>query len=525
LSQELIHETDIQNLNSEKMLTSIARELRASLTAILGFGALLNKTPLDRQQKTYLESMLKDGTTLLDLVDNMTLFSLLDQERNAKEAVDFDLDFLVNDVFRMADRKCAYRPVSKYVDITRKFSCLLKGDPVKLRKVLFNLLDNAIKLTKRGEIGVSVNEIEDDEVLDDVVLRFTVKDTSGGMDLNKQNEIESLFNRPGGLSQYDHDGMSLMVCKTLVESMGGKIWVETKAEEGNSFSFTVPLQQGKKISQEGNLQGRKIVIIEGSQGAREVVCRYCEEYGAKILSAVGSVEEAFEEVEQLISDNNSPEIILSDVVLAGTEGWMYGYELIKKVQEDERWKNMKIIAMTSDIRYGAVLVVEEEGFHGYLAKPFSRKELLKAFEDMLKAGQKNSHKDSVQLSGKTCSGLKVLVVEDSSAGQRLIEACFNVLGCEGDYANDGIEAIEKLKMNQYDMCLMDIMMPRMNGIEATKIIRQEISKNFPIVALTAASVEISREICLNAGMNDYMTKPVDILKLEEKIVQYGKLSR
>lgn len=503
----------------------LIRDLRTSLTAVLGFGGLLKNTPLDDQQKGYLESMLSDGRTLLELVNNMAHFSLLEQNRSDQEVIDFDVEFLVNDVFRMVDRKFSYRPVSKYVDVAQRFFHCFKGYPEKLRRVLFNLLDNAIKLSVKGEVCVVITEVKTEENTEEIILRFTVKDTSGGVSKQKQEEIEFLFNHVGLPSKYTSEDMGLVVSKSLVDTMGGRIWMESEEGKGCRFSFTARFQKGASIPQYKKSDGKRVIIIDDNQGSRAVARRYCEEQGVEVLSAVGSVGEAFEAVDKLIAEGNPPEVILSDVVLAGVPGWMYGYELVKKIQEDERWQNIKIIAMTSDIRYGAMSGVEEGGFDGCLAKPFSRQELLEVFEVVLGLREEDSKAIFDKHREEGCAGIKVLVVEDNIANQKLIEACFNVLGCKGDYAFNGKEAIEKLELNTYNMCLMDIMMPVMNGIEATKIIREKISKDFPIVALTAAVTEVSREVCLNAGMNDYMTKPVDILKLEEKIIQYGKARR
>ncbi len=526
LKNKLVHNMGVDSEEKEKVLISITRELRASLTAILGFGGLLKNTPLDDQQKGYLESMLTDGRSLLELVDNMAQFSLLEQNQSVQELIDFDVEFLVNDVFRMVDKKSSYRPVSKYVDVAQGFSHYFKGDPEKLRRVLFNLLDNAIKLSVKGEVCVVVTEVKieenAEENTEETILRFTVKDTSGGISKQKQKEIESLFNHVGVPFQTSED-MGLVVSKSLVEAMGGKIWMESEEGKGNRFSFTARFQKGGSIFQNKKLEGIKAVIIDDNQGSRTVARRYCEEQGIEVLSVVDSVGEVFEVVDKLIVGKNFPEVILSDVVLAGVPGWMYGYELVKKIQEDERWQDIKIIAMTSDIRYGAMSGVEEGGFDGCLAKPFSRQELLKVFEVVLGLREKEAQAGSHEGREEGCVGIKVLVVEDDISNQRLIKACFNVLGCRGDYASNGKEAIEKLELNVYDMCLMDVMMPVMNGIEATKMIREKISKDFPIVALTAATTEFSRETCLNAGMNDYMIKPLDILKLEEKILQYGRL--
>ena len=499
---------------------SITQEMRSSLAAILGFGNLLKNTPLDKQQKEYLESIITEGKSLLDLADNIAQISFLEQNQHLQEYIDFDIEFLVNDVFRTVDKKYPYQPVSKYVDIIKNFSYFLKGDPIKLRRVLGNLLDNAIKRSVKGEVCVIVTEVTAEEEIEGVILRFTVKDTSGGVSKQKQSEIDMILNQKDEVLKYNSEGMGLSVSQSLVKAMQGKIWMESTEGEGCTFSFTVRFQKGSEIVAKRKLAGVKAVILDDHQGSRAVARRYCEEQGVEVLGAVGSLEDIFKIVDRLIAEKNPPEVILSDVVLAGVEGWMYGYELVQKIKESEGWKNIKIIAMTSDIRYGSMSGAAEEGFDGYLVKPFTRKELLNVFEEVLDL-QTNKGKRDFKKCKESYEDIKILVVEDAIVNQRLIQACFSILGCEGDYVINGEEAIKKLEVNTYDMCLMDLMMPVMNGIEAAKIIREKISKDFPIIALTSAITEFSREACLKAGMNDYMTKPLDILKLEEKIIQYA----
>ena len=221
--------------------------------------------------------------------------------------------------------------------------------------------------------------------------------------------------------------------------------------------------------------------------------------------------------------DDKPNLIILDILITK----MDGCELAGKIRENDVFKDIKIIAISSDPQIGEADTAKDKGFDGYIPKPVILEELAKVIKTVLGDKREDEEKTIVtrhMAEEVSCKGIKVLVVEDSMPNQMLIQAYFDELGCDGDYANNGQEAVDKLKddIGKYDLVLMDLQMPVMGGIDATKIIRSEISKDIPIIALTAAVMEEDRKNVQEAGMNDFLAKPIDITKLKEKIIQYGR---
>ena len=265
------------------------------------------------------------------------------------------------------------------------------------------------------------------------------------------------------------------------------------------------------------IKGKRVAIVDDNESALKLTEIYCRESGMNIAFRTDRAEKL---LAWLSGEKDMPEIILVDLMLPQ----MNGIALAKLLREDKKYSSVKLIAVTSDIRPGAAGDSQQAGFDAYLPKPVIRKELIGVIQTVL--GDKRDEKNIVtrhtteELSLK---GVKVLVVEDKMTNQKLIKIYLDMFGCASDYADSGEESVEKIRNNAYDICLMDIQMPGMSGIEAAEIIRREINKDIPIIALTAAAMKEDKEKSLASGMNDYLMKPIDHNKLKEMLLKWAKV--
>ena len=511
-----------------EFLARMSHEIRTPMNAVIGFSDLLGGTPLDEMQKDYVNAIHESGDVLLALIEDILDISKVEAGQLQFEKIGFDLEYLISSIIKIMKPRLKDKDVELYYDFPEDIPASFNGDPTRLRQILLNLLSNAAKFTEKGEIRVSVGMEEPSSKPPEQnirTLRISVKDTGIGIPENKQKTVFGTFAQADTSTarKYGGTGLGLAISRVLVERMGGKIWVESKEGKGSEFTFTLELEEIPRVVEKAisrvrlnELKDKKVLIVDDNDSEQRLIATYCEESGMKVLSGISSAKDA---LDWLSRQSILPDVIISSIVMPDTDG----YELAKKVREKARFNSVKLIAMASHAVPGKAKECQERGFDAFLPKPVTKEDLIRvvqtALGDRRRKGQIITRHMSEELA---CKGIKVLVAEDNPINMKLTDILLGKLGCEVELVSNGQEAIEKLKSDHYNLCLMDISMPVMDGYRATEIIRRDISKELPIIALTASVTREDQKKSLASGMNDYLAKPIDLKRLREKILKWAK---
>ena len=500
------------NRAKSQFLANMSHEIRTPMNGVLGFLDLLQGERLTERQLEYVDMALTSGSTLLQLINDILDFSKIEAGKLEMFVTELDLHQLVEEVVNLFGEQAHHKGIELICHIDAGVPSALRGDPLRLRQILVNLLGNAIKFTERGEVTVRVLSAEASERA--VLLRFEIRDTGVGISPETLPTIFHAFTQADGSTtrKYGGTGLGLTIARQLVQMMGGKINVRSVPGEGSTFWFTARLdRQDSTVSRVDpsvlSFQGFRVLVAAGMATNRMILCQQLEGWGIRY----GSAEKGSLALEMLVDaaaagDAYSAAII--DSVMPG----MDGIGLARSIRADERIAGVKLILLNSE---GGP--AEEDGdldIQAYLKKPVRQSKL---YNVLLSLGNRTvpvisekTQPKAKQLSKGCYSSYRILLVEDNLVNQAVSRAMLEYFGCRMDVAGNGLEALEAIAGAHYDLILMDCQMPLMDGNEATRAIRErEVSgdRRIPIVALTAHAMEGDRELCLEAGMDDYLSKP------------------
>ena len=531
-AEKAAHAAQAANRAKTEFLANMSHEIRTPMNGVLGMTDLLSRSELTSRQRRFVNTAQQSAESLLSIINDILDFSKIEAGRFELDFADFDLRETISDVIELLARSAQTKGLEIAYVFSREVPQWVRGDPNRLRQIIYNLVGNGIKFTSAGEVVVRVDV---EAVVDEkVTLSIEVKDTGIGFQSEEQERVLQPFEQADSTitRSYGGTGLGLSIAKRLIEMMGGKLSINTALGNGSTFHFTIKVTPVKSARDAGeahafNLTGVKALIIDDNATNREILHYYLDEWGIEADAACDGPRGL--KLLRTAAERGDPvPVVLLDMMMPG----MSGKEVARTILADPKLAAAQLVVLTSMGCEDSMIGNADHGRIAYLTKPVRWSDLYNQIGILLTADGGTSPAARERESAKRSAAspderfeASILLAEDNPVNQEVMTAQLEALGCRVEVATTGIEVLAAVKASRYDLILMDCQMPEMDGLEATAMLRLEErqhndGRRIPVIAVTANVVAGEQERCLEAGMDDYLSKPLKQASLVEKLKRW-----
>jgi PAS domain S-box-containing protein len=524
LQEKALAESATQAKSS--FLATMSHEIRTPLNGVIGMGRLLSDTTLTAKQKDYVESMLLSGEALLSVINDILDYSKIESEKMELEDKAFALRRCIEETFDLLAAKAIEKKLSLQYSIARNVPSYIRGDIVRLRQILMNLVGNAIKFTPEGKISIAVTL--NSQTGDELELHFSIKDTGIGI---PQDRISRLFQSysqadKGTARTYGGTGLGLVICRNLVHLMGGKIWVESEQGKGSNFQFTIQTRKAlakdiseKAVAGTNRLVNSHVLLIADDKTEADMYFSFFKRW-----NMVPHIEYGVLNSLDIIRSKSDYNLVLIDAQMTS----MPPMELAERIRQLRSQDDLPIVFFNADAADAIQYDYTSDIVSAMIPKNVDRSKVLDILIGVFSVEdhQRTQHEAGLKTMGSKLAAeypIQIMIAEDNLINQKLVQNIFEGLGYKPTIVSNGLQVLEAMKQKKFDLIFMDVQMPELDGLETTRRIIKEFDPSVRpvIVAMTAFALEGDKAKCIDAGMSDYISKPFMVEEIVERIKKWG----